>query len=171
MKRDWTLAIGYMVLVYATLEIARVPTQFLRAHGWLRNFLALVFSLCGAGLISILIMRHRRSAWRYMALFSIGIVYFFAARTAVTPEEKIHFIEYGLAGIFFLRALRHHIKKFPLLWFSAFILASFAGWVDELLQGFTPHRHYDFHDVLINATSVGLGLLVALILRPSNSPR
>lgn len=168
--RDWLIALGYVALVYSTLELARIPLAFLRAHGVLRLSLGFFFALTLFAIIRTLIQRQLTSPWKYMALVAVGFAYFFAARSVKILEEQIHFIEYGLAGVLFLRALRHHIKNVWKLWTGAFILASAAGWLDEILQGLTPHRHYDIRDVRLNAISVGLGLILAYILKPKKTP-
>lgn len=169
--RDWFVAIAYVILIYATLEVARIPMAFLRAHGWLRISLAIIFSIAAFSVVNLMIRQKINSPWKYAALVAIGIIYFFMMRTVQMPEEQIHFLEYGLVGIFFLRALRHQVQNSWKLWVGAFLLASLAGWIDELLQGISPHRHYDIRDVRLNAISAGLGLLLARIVQPSKSPR
>lgn len=165
------MALGYVALIYATLEIARLPLAFLRSHGWLRISLGISFALTSIGIVTLALRQHGFSLWRLAALAGIGGVYYFAARTVQTPEEQIHFFEYGLVGFFFLRAVRHHLKNNVNAYAAAAALACLAGWVDELLQGLLPHRHYDIHDVRLNAISATLGLLIVFILKPSNSTR
>jgi hypothetical protein len=167
--RDWLIAFGYVALIYATLEIARLPLSFLRSHGWLRLSLAILFTLSSVGIITFFIRRHGLSSKRIFPLLFIGAAYYFAARTVKTPEEQVHFFEYGLVGVFFLRALSHHVQKISIRYLAAWFLGCGAGWIDELLQGLLPHRHYDIHDVQLNAISVALGLLVAFLYAPSNS--
>ncbi len=170
-SRDWLIAIGYVALIYATLEVARLPLSFLRSHGWLRISLGVLFSLSSVGIIVLFIRRHGFSPKRILPLVAIGAAYYFAARTVKTPEEQVHFFEYGLVGVFFLRALSHHVPKISVRYISAWVLGCVAGWIDELLQGLLPHRHYDIHDVQLNAISVALGLLIAFLYAPSNSNR
>jgi VanZ family protein len=40
-----------------------------------------------------------------------------------------------------------------------------TGWCDELIQGLLPNRHYDLHDVALNAVS-GLLALVGRFVIP-----
>lgn len=169
--RDWLIAFGYVALIYATLEVARLPLAFLRSHGWLRYSLAFSFTLISVGIFAIFIRRHGFSPKRILCLLGIGAAYFFAARTAKTPEEQVHFVEYGLVGILFLRALTHHIQNLHARYLSAWTMGFAAGWIDELLQGLLPHRHYDINDVRLNAISVTLGLFIAFLYTPQNSHR
>lgn len=169
--RDWIIALGTVALIYATLEVARFPLAFLRSHGWLRISLGIIFTLSSVGIFTLLIRNHGISLWRFALTLAIGGIYFYSAQTVQTPEEQIHFLEYGLVGIFFSRAAAHHVKNPAGRAAAALTLACLAGWIDELLQGLLPNRHYDIHDVGLNAVSAALGLLITLILRPKNSPR
>jgi hypothetical protein len=169
-KRDWVVALCYVALIYGTLEVARMPLAALRAHGFLRLSLGILFLVTLSACIVLIVHHHSISLWRLGCMGLIAALYYFAAGVAQTPEEQIHFFEYGLVGIFFLRALSHHIPNGWKLWAVALLLATAAGWCDEFLQGLTPHRHYDLRDVGLNAISAALGLLTYLISRPSNSP-
>jgi VanZ family protein len=91
--------------------------------------------------------------------------YYFIAKTIHLPEEQLHFFEYGLVGILFLRALKHENVPKYFLFPSAWILASITGWCDELLQGITPNRHYDIRDIGFNIIASGLGLLLYFICK------
>jgi VanZ family protein len=99
------------------------------------------------------------------------LTYYFVARTIKLPEEQLHFFEYGLVGIFFLRALQHSKMPLPILFFSAWAISSTTGWCDELLQGITPNRHYDIRDIGFNVIAAGLGLLVYLICKKTETRR
>ncbi|MCG3204498.1 MAG: hypothetical protein KCHDKBKB_01213 [Elusimicrobia bacterium] len=166
--RDWAIALGYVVLIYATLEVARVPLSFLRSHGWLRISLGILYGIVSLCILTKVVFHHTTSLWRYASLIVIGIVYFLTAKNVQTPEEQIHFFEYGLLGYFFLRALRNHNIKPLSQWLFAFLLASASGWLDEILQGITPNRHYDPKDVLLNIISSGLGLMITRTIQNKN---
>lgn len=170
-SRDWAVAIGYVALIYSTLEAARIPLSFLRSHGMLRISIAILAAACVIAVVACVIHRHGISLWRFALLAIVGGAYYRAAQTVKTPEELIHFFEYGLVGVFFLRAVSHHIRNYPVGSLSALALASLAGWIDELLQGLMPNRHYDLHDVSLNAISALLGLVVMFVCRPLKSHR
>lgn len=93
-------------------------------------------------------------------LIAISACYWFASKWITTPEEQIHFFQYGLVGILFSFALKNHFPSRIFTNFSALALATLAGWIDELIQGYLPSRHYDVHDIILNAISALLGLLV-----------
>lgn len=163
-RKAWLLALGYVAFIYATLGVVRIPVTYLRSHGVLRTTLAVFYGLCVLVLILMLSVRHAREVWRYLVFFTIVGLYAAVARRVQVPEEQIHFFEYGLVGVFFARALRIRWGKGVATFLAALALAALAGWVDELLQGRIPNRHYDVRDIALNVVSAGLGLWVYQIL-------
>lgn len=164
-KRDWLIAIGYVLLIFATLGVVRPPLAYLRSHGMLRHTVALLFILCGTQALRILLKNHARDTMRLVSFLVLICVYYFIAHTIRLPEEQLHFFEYGLVGIFFLRALRHENLSTPALFLSAWFFSSMSGWLDEVLQGVTPNRHYDLRDIGFNIVASGLGLLLYFICK------
>jgi VanZ family protein len=73
------------------------------------------------------------------------------------PEERVHFIEYGALALLARHALSRHLKR-ARLYLGAWLLASLAGWVDELIQGLLPDRVHDLRDVVINSVAALLAL-------------
>ena len=156
----WTLALGYVGFIYSALGVIRIFTNFLRNLGVLNLAVVsgyiLVFGIC-----LLLMVRSRTSDWwRYVLLIFALSSYYFLSEALKSPEEKVHFFEYGLVGILFLGALECHFGKKWISYLGAFILGSLAGWLDEIIQKFVPGRYYDVKDILINIESVVLGLLV-----------
>ncbi len=168
--KDWILALAYVLFIYLTLEIVPRPLAYLRSHGILRLSLAILYTTCLVLIFSYYFSRSDRSAIQLMGLlFTVG-GFFFVARYIRTPEEQTHFLEYGLVGVFFFRALRHHTGNSLTTFALAFVLGSIAGIIDEIIQGFLPSRHYDMRDVFLNMVSIFLGLtLVRLVFWPSQS--
>jgi len=75
------------------------------------------------------------------------------------PEERVHFIQYGLMAWLARGALGWSAP--PLLaYLGAFLLASGVGYVDELVQGILPSRLYDLRDVLLNMQAAFLGVVL-----------
>lgn len=164
-RRDWLIAVGYILFIYVTLNVAGEPLRFLRGHGWLKVFLAGLYAAALFGFLLILKIRGSLRPARVFMLCALFAAYLFLSRYVTRPEEQIHFFEYGLVGVFLLRALRHHILtwlRFPL----AILMSAGAGWVDELIQGTLPTRHYDIHDVFLNIISSILGLMIFFVLSP-----
>jgi VanZ family protein len=73
------------------------------------------------------------------------------------PEERIHFLEYGVLALLARHALATHhgpVGQYA----GAWIFATAAGWVDELIQYVLPSRVYDLRDVVINSLAALLAL-------------
>jgi hypothetical protein len=109
------------------------------------------------GIVYILYFRLRiRSLSRYLWLAAIlGLYIHFTLRLWRTPEEAIHFLEYGLLGFLLFRALSLTIRD-KSIYLSAFLAGSLVGTADEILQWLTPGRYWDFRDVGLNALAAGL---------------
>jgi hypothetical protein len=164
-KQDWIIAISYIALIYATLGVVRVPLGYLRSHGMLRYTIDILFLLCTAFSLRELLTNHPKKIWRLLIFAALLGAYYFIAKSIRLPEEQLHFFEYGLVGIFSLRALRHHSIAPRFLFLSAWLFSSVVGWCDELLQGVTPNRHYDPRDIGFNIVASGLGLLLYCICK------
>lgn len=115
----------------------------------------------------------RRSWWRYTALGSalaIAGLYWRAVSTGNTDVdlvEAFHFVEYGLIGYLFYGAWRRRRDV------SAVVLPACAGVLvgiaDEWMQWLVPGRVGELHDVLLNAVSIGCGLLFSVAVHPPAS--
>ena len=163
--RDWLIAIAYVAFIFATLGVVRPPIAYLRAHNCLRLTIAVLFFICSLQGLRILLRNYPRNIYRLSFFFVLLLIYYFVARTIRLPEEQLHFFEYGLVGILFLRALQHSKMPLPVLFLSAWTISSATGWCDELLQGITPGRHYDIRDIGFNVVASGLGLIVYFICK------
>lgn len=173
-KKRWLIAFGYVGFIYATLGVVRAPISFLRAHGVLRLSLGLMYVVCFFLLFGTLFKQRPAPLWRYFVLCLIGGLYFLVGKWVRTPEEQIHFFQYGLVGVFYARALQLHWDSRVKVVVAALILATIAGTIDEILQGFLPSRHYDTRDIFLNAISAFLGLIAYNAVQlptPSNRQR
>lgn len=167
-QKNWLLAVGYVGFIYATLGVVRAPISYLRSHGLLRISLGILYAACVVSLLAVLVKNKRSDIWRYVLLCAISFAYYFVAKWVQSPEEQIHFFQYGLVGVFFARALESHFHSTGKILFLALLLSTVAGWVDEILQGLMPNRHYDLRDVFLNFISALLGLIVYKTLLPSS---
>jgi VanZ family protein len=91
---------------------------------------------------------------------------------APMPEEKLHFLQYGLLGGLLFRACSARALRLGGSALGAavlaIVLAGLAGWCDEGIQAILPNRHYDIRDILWNllgSSIVILGLLAATSAR------
>ena len=157
----WTAAVGYVAFIYATLNVVRIPLNFLRQHGVLQLSLTALYLACFVALVGLMLWRKGREPWRHVLLVVIFVAYYLIASRLPYPEEEIHLLEYGLVGVLFVRALLCHVRLVPAL-LGGLVLAALAGWIDEVLQGALPSRHFDPKDIALNIVSSGLGLILYL---------
>jgi VanZ family protein len=158
--KRWIIAVLYVAFIYATLNVAPAPLRFLRSLNLLRLTLTAVY-LAGLGYLMIRLLRHPKyTAWRMILLVGVWALYPLFARFTTSPEEQLHFFEYGLVGVLFARALRADGPRTRMTYIGAGALGTLAGWLDEVLQGLLPNRHYDVRDIALNAVSVALGLVI-----------
>ncbi|HEX8617146.1 MAG TPA: VanZ family protein [Thermoanaerobaculia bacterium] len=155
----------YLIAIYASLAGVRVVTNSLRDRGMLRGAVAIAFALAASGAIALILrnpkLRTKRNA---LKLLAIGAVYASAIVPMQSPEEKIHFIEYGLVALLAL-ASWPHVRR-PYITSAIFTLA--AGWIDEGIQGLLPTRFYDLRDVAFNAAAGVLALVAIFFFRDGN---
>lgn len=161
-RRLWLAAGLYLLAIYATLGLARLPTELLRSRGLLAPAVTLLFALVAAGLAAWL-WRRRPGRRELLVLAAAAGVYALVLAFMERPEERLHLLEYGLFAILVRLALRERHRGLgrpparALPWL-ALALTAVAGWVDEGVQYLLPNRFYDLRDVAFNALAGVLAL-------------
>jgi hypothetical protein len=113
----------------------------------------------------------RRGAGRleWLVLGLVGALYAALLGRMSILQERLHLLEYGLLALAFGRALEARSPargaRSTRGALAAAGLTAAAGWVDELIQGALPNRHYDLRDVGFNALAGALALASAAALR------
>jgi hypothetical protein len=155
----------YLLVMYATLGVARTVTNFLRDAGWLRVTVAIAFTLAVAATLALLArggLLRRPRAWVVLVLAAAA--YAGAIYPMESPEEKVHFIEYGVVALLAESAAPERLTGWRRqLAAAVFTLA--AGWLDEGIQALLPSRHYDLRDVGFNAAAGAFALTALAALR------
>lgn len=164
-RRYWLQALGWVACIYITLPIVRPICEFLR-KAILFNLVVNTTILLVIGILIIFFCVRRQISktsllfFVFLAVISYGSI----ASFVKIPEEKIHFLEYGLLAFLLFRALRVNKSEFKsYLW--ALILTLAFGWADEGIQHLLPNRYYDTRDVVFNLLGGVLGLSFTFILR------
>jgi hypothetical protein len=148
----------YLGTLYATLGVVRQLSNALRDAGLLRLSVAVTFCLMAVG-VGVLIARDPLSrSWRVLAaLAGCAVAYAAIIWPMESPEEKLHFIQYGLLALLADRAAPAGWSPWRRFVCCALFVAA-AGWVDELIQALLPNRYYDLRDVGFNALAGLLAL-------------
>ena len=164
--RTARLALATLLLgIYSTLYVARRITETIREAGLLRAAVATAFSLAALAVIVFLardkVLRGPRTLF---ATLGVALVYGVVVFPMNSPEEKLHFLEYGAVGVlaFFSAPVKWSERK---RFGFAVVFTLAAGWTDEGIQALLPNRYYDLRDVAFNAIAGMMALSAFALLR------
>jgi hypothetical protein len=172
-RRLWLLGAGVVLFIYASAYFVQFLLDALREHGLLGAAVWGIVIVAGAAAVAF-VLRERPSRWEVALLFAAAGAYLLFLRRLGILQERIHLIEYGTVGGLAYAALcerwsidaaghaaaaqRPVWQRWPAAW--AIVVATAAGWGDELVQALLPNRHYDLRDVATNAEAAALLVLV-----------
>ena len=160
----WALLVT-LVGTYATLTVTRTLTNALRSANLLRWSVAALFG--AACVVAVLLLRRQigQFTWRLGVVVAAVLATYAAVIWPLqSPEEKVHFLQYGLIAVLAQAAL-------PVRWSTtkrACVAAAFtgcAGWLDEGIQYLLPSRFYDLRDVGFNALAGVMALTAVAAIR------
>jgi len=164
-RRYWSFVLVWIGIIYSTLYIVRPICTFLKET---TPFPLLINALCIIFLIAVLIVLWKTARafdpFSYFILAGILLAYAYGMAAIQYPEEKIHFIEYGILAYLIYRAVRLDKPDFT-AYGIAFLLCSILGWIDEGIQHILPNRYYQIEDVILNSVSGILGLLLVYVFQ------
>jgi hypothetical protein len=167
MKKDkkkrvlaWLWVALSSLAIFLVVPMARTIQKFVSSHWGRFLFGYAVLAATAAAFLSlvyVLVFRLKiRRASNYVWLTAVAFLYiYFTLRLWRTPEQAVHFLEYGLLGYFLFRALSLSIRDRS-IYATAFLCGTLVGIFDEGLQWMIPNRYWDFGDVGLNALAVGL---------------
>ena len=160
-EKEWIswLYVGMWTgVVYLTIPFARVIQAFISGHFGRSIFrdivyIGIVLSI-GAMAFYVARLRQMRSWKNLLWLLLIGGVFaWYTAQLKASPEEALHFLEYGVLSLLIFRALSQRVRD-PSIYLSALLIGALIGTVDEVIQWITPRRYWDFKDVWLNTFAV-----------------
>ncbi len=95
----------------------------------------------------------------------MALIFYMSSRPApeVIPDiwnidKIIHFIEYGILGILWFRALNHSRQKMREIAVAAFFITFIYGVSDEIHQYFVPKRSSSIYDVVADGLGAWVGV-------------
>ena len=163
--RFWLEALFWLLCIYASIPFVRPLCEALRQMVLLNvTVFSSTFILAGLFVRSLGNSKRRQPlTWALIVLAVLCYTYGFYVVTI--PEERLHFIQYGILAFLVYRALCEDIKTTFHCYLFAFLLTSAFGWLDEGIQAVTPDRFYSLKDIFLNSVSAVLGLFVTFIGR------
>lgn len=155
----WIFITVYIALIYLSLPYMRSVLNFVQENiGGRDNFSIVINTVLLVIAIVFLFLLSKKITLKYFftsilpILLVLTFIFFM-----VLPEERIHFIQYGILGFFVFEASNRRIVFTLLFVFS-------AGAIDEIIQHFLPNRVGDLRDVAMNAMGGALGLWIRKLL-------
>ncbi len=158
-RSSWAALFGYAALVYGSLPWTRDVLVALGQHHAV-GLLVTASYFGAAALIVYHVVFDVRLTDRaaFVALVVLGAGVGALVLGLSIPEERMHFLQYGLMAVLARRAVAPYLGPWA-HYIAAVVLSALLGLGDELIQGLLPDRHYDTRDVLINAVAAALAMV------------
>lgn len=167
----WWLVAGYVALLFAVQPRLGFWVDAFKQR-WGADTLDVttaVVAAAGGLAVAALLVRAWQSATRVErgTLLLAGGLYAFGVAELEIPQERLHYLEYGLLSALICFGLQEHGSR---SWWRAALMAtaisSALGLLDEKLQGWLwERRYFDWRDVSLNARAAIVGVMVAVPLR------
>jgi hypothetical protein len=168
---SWSYVVVWSLTIYATIPFVRVGVTSVRGV-WGREaftyLVAAVVILATAATVILLLKSGRRSVAGYGWLLGVGgvIIYLTFDLKASSPEEAVHYLQYGLLSLLLFRAFIHRIRDTS-IYAAVTITGTIVGMIDETIQWITPDRYFGVRDIWLNFTAVALvQVAIAAGIRP-----
>ena len=162
----WIATATYTLVLFATQPFLGYGIDAFKARwgedGLERSVTAVL--VASAALLALLLFRAwSRGSWQERAvLFASLLLYGLGTRSLEIPQERLHFLEYGLlAGLVYV-GLSTRMRGWLRPAAASLLVGGSLGLLDELLQILWPRRYFDWRDVLLNLEAALLGLMVAV---------
>lgn len=145
------LLVVLLLGIYSTLGVVRVLSNALRDANLLRVSVALIFGLVLTALaVVVLKTKELRTPRAFVTALVLLTTYALVIWPMESPEEKLHFVEYGAVGVLAFLSSPERWSELKRLT-AAILFTAAAGWLDEGIQALLPSRYYDLRDVGFNA--------------------
>ncbi len=160
-QKAWGLAVGWVCSIWLSVGYVLVLDSWLRRWPFYSHLVSFVCVLLIVAGIVYLLPRRSWSLWQIGAAAIIFSLYAVTLWQLNVPAERVHLPQYGLCVLLFYRALRLD-TPFVMAVSLSWVLATLAGFSDELLQGRVPGRFFGWNDVLVNAWAAALAASLIL---------
>ncbi len=157
----WAVVVLYVVFIYASLPVTRYLVEYIyRTFGRTPVGVLVTTGLVVVAMVLAMGILNSRAplSSRATALVLLATGGLLSLKVGL-PEEKIHFIEYGLLGYILLRATSTWARPVA----ASFIMVSIVGSIDEAIQWALPNRVGDLKDIVLNTLGGAIGINVAWV--------
>lgn len=157
---SWLYVSVWSLMIFLTVPFARAIQEFV-SRQWssdLFTYGVLLAILVTLVILTVYIIRYRqisRSGYFWISIIGVIFILYTIKLGDESPEEAVHFIQYGVLGVLVYRALTHRIRDIS-IFFSAALICSIIGMIDEVIQWLTPQRYWGLRDVWLNFFAAAL---------------
>jgi len=164
-SRRWIPVVLWVAAIYTTIPFVGVVLEWFVAR-WDPIFIGLAVAtvLVGAAVVTLVVLTRRTQTpplgnmlW-IIGTTAVFVIWTFSLKQS--PQEAVHFLEYGVLAIFLHRALRPSMPS-DLVFIAAALIGALVGTVDEIIQWISSSRVWDWRDLALNG---GASVLAQLIL-------
>ncbi len=169
-SRSWTWVVLGVVVIYATIPVARALRELVDRSLGREIFVHLCLLLVAVAAVFAWRSLRRRRLGRGAGLSLVLVLILFAGLIfylRAIPEEALHVAEYGVLSLLIYRALTHRVRDYSIYPLSA-LLTGMVGVIDEYVQWVVPSRYFDVDDIELNFVA---GLLAQIGLAAGLRPR
>src|SRR6056297_3651775 len=155
---SWGYVVLWSALTFVTIPFVRYGVTFVKQR-WGSEVFTYVVAACVllAAVSALYATRRRWSLSSFVWLSGIaGLVIYLAFGLADgSPEEAIHYVQYGVLSLLLFRAFSHRVRDYS-IYLAAAVVGTLVGMMDETLQWLVPGRYFDLRDILLNMKAVVL---------------
>ena len=156
---SWIWVALWAMTIFATIPVGRALQEYVRDQWGMHTFtyLVMIAIIIWLSVAAIYLIRRRATLTRHYIWLTLiaGVFIFYTYQLKESPEEALHFVEYGMLGILIYRALSHRIRD-HMIYVLAALIGAIIGTIDELIQWITPRRYWDYRDIWFNFFAVAL---------------
>lgn len=168
---SWALAVGCAIAIFCTIPLARDIQKWVDATLGRVAFTYGVLTIGGLTATWMIVRLVRtplasKAGYAWIAA-SAGVLAWYTISLDTSPEEAVHFVEYGLLAVLLFSALSHRVHD-ATIYGAVLALGASVGIVDEGIQWVMPKRVWDLRDIGLNCLGVVLVVVpIALGIRPA----
>lgn len=157
---SWLYVLLWSLVIFVTIPLARILQEFVERQWGREVFTYSVLATIVVALVAAAVYVYRsRPALPngYLWLLVVAAIFFvYTIKLGKkSPEEAIHFVQYGMLGILVYRALAHRLRDVS-IYIATALVCGIIGTIDEAIQWLTPDRYWGIDDIWLNFFAASL---------------